>query len=72
MLPKAASMYRKQNKDGLDGDERAMAKAHLILRDLLGPITLSPGKKGELWASYRPNPTALVKATGTHGRGDRI
>ena len=44
MLPKAAAMYRKQIQDGRDGDERAMAKAHLILRDLPGPITLSPGK----------------------------
>ena len=49
-----------------------MAKAHLILRDLLEPITLTPGKKGELWASYRLNPMALVKGAGSHGRGDRI
>ncbi|HEY5608723.1 MAG TPA: hypothetical protein VIM38_10330, partial [Alphaproteobacteria bacterium] len=62
----------KQIKDGLDGDPRAAAKARLILADLLGPITLTPGKRGELWASYRLNPAALVKATGTHGRGDRI
>jgi outer membrane murein-binding lipoprotein Lpp len=48
MLPKMAALYRKQNADGLDGDERAMAKAHLFLRDLLGPISLTPGKKGEL------------------------
>lgn len=47
LLPKAAAMYRKQVKDGLDGDERAMANAHLFLRDLLGPITLTPGGKGE-------------------------
>jgi hypothetical protein len=64
MLPKAAAMYRQQIKDGLDGDPRAAAKARLILRDLLGPITLTPGKKGELWASYRLTPAALVKATG--------
>ncbi len=43
-------------------------------QDLLGAITLEPGKvKGELWASYRMNPTALVKgATGTFGRGEAI
>jgi hypothetical protein len=57
---------------GLDGDEQAMARVHLILRDLLGPIALTPGKKGELGASYRLNSSALAKATGTHGRGDRI
>ena len=44
-LPKAASAYRKQIADGLSGDPKAAAKAHLILRDLLGPISLKPGRQ---------------------------
>jgi hypothetical protein len=70
LLPKRAATYRKQVQEKPDGNERAMARAHLILRELLGPISLTPRKKGELWASYRLNPAALVNATGTHGRGD--
>jgi hypothetical protein len=65
MLPKAAELYRKQIELGLSGDTRATAKARLILRDLVGPVTLTPGpEKGVLWASYKLNPAALVKGTG--------
>lgn len=73
MLPCAAAEYRKQIVLGLEGDPRATAKARVILRDLVGPVTLTPGPgKGELWASYKLNPAALFKGAGTGGRGDRI
>lgn len=73
LLPKAAELYRKQIEMGLAGDARATAKARLILRDLIGPVALTPGPgKGEFWASYKLVPAALIKATGTSGRGDRI
>lgn len=73
MLPKAAALYRRQIELGLAGDSSAVLKARVLLHDLLGPVTLAPGKqKGELWASYRMNPAALIRGTGTVGRGDRI
>ena len=61
MLPKAAEAYRKQIERGLDGDTRAAAKARVILRDLLGPIQMCPGKDGSLWAQYHTRPAALIK-----------
>jgi hypothetical protein len=39
---------------------------------MLGPITLEPGDDGALWASYGIDFSAVVKAAGTVGRGDRI
>ncbi len=72
MLPKAAALYRKQIEEGLSGDPQAVLRAKAILRDLVGTVTLSTGKDGEVWASYRLNPAALVKSAGTVGRGDRI
>jgi hypothetical protein len=72
LLPKAAAMYCRQIEQGLEGDPRAALKARIILRDMLGPITMMPGPNGELWAGYRLNTAALVKAAGTGGRGDRI
>jgi hypothetical protein len=72
MLPKAAAMYLKQLEAGLAGDDRAVLRARHIPRDYLGPITLTPGKAGELWASYRLNAGALVKEAGTGGRGEAI
>ena len=72
ILPKAAAMYVKQIDEGLAGNPRAAAKSRLVLRDMLGPIVLSPGRDGSLWASYRFNPAALIRTAGTYGRGDRI
>jgi site-specific DNA recombinase len=72
LLPKAAAMYRKSIEQGLTGNPQAAAHARVILGDLMGMVTLKPGGKGELWASYRLNPAALVKGAGIHGRGDRI
>ena len=71
LLPKAAAMYLKQLEAGLAGDPRAVLRARHILRDYLGPITLTPGKAGELWASYRLNPAVLIQ-NGTAGRGEAI
>src|ERR1017187_4733868 len=72
LLPKAAAMYLKQLEAGLAGDPRGVLRARHILRDYLGPITLTPGKAGELWASYRLNAGALVKEAGTGGLGEAI
>jgi hypothetical protein len=73
LLPRAAELYRKQIEQGLDGDTQAASRARVILRDLLGEITLSPGEDGSLWASYAMQPAALLKGgAGTGGRGDRI
>ena len=77
MLPKAARAYRQQIEQGLDNDPRAAAKARVILRDLLGPIQMCPGKDGSLWAQYHTRPAALIKrAVGASvelsGSGGRI
>lgn len=74
MLPRAASLYRKQIEAGLDGDPVEATKARTFRSERVGPIELTPGAtKGELWASYRLNPACLVKGiAGTSGRGDRI
>lgn len=72
MLPKAADAYRKQITQGLDGDPRAAARARVLLRDLLGPITLDQDKSGQVWASYKLNRAALLGRCGTNGRGERI
>jgi hypothetical protein len=50
-----------QIKEGLGGDVRSALKARVILRQLLGEITLCPKKDGSLYARYILNPSALVK-----------
>jgi site-specific DNA recombinase len=72
MLPKAAKAYLKQLEEGLAGDSRAAAKGRLIVKDMIGPVSLSPGKDGSLWATYKPDMAVLVRTAGTGGRGDRI
>ena len=83
MLPKAAAEYVRQIKMGLDGDPRAALKARLILRDLVGPVRLSTDEDGAVWANYKLNPAALIRAAGgaisshpptegTDGSGGRI
>lgn len=46
LLPRAAEEYRKQIVSGLNGDPTDAAAARLILRDLIGPLTLTPGQPG--------------------------
>jgi site-specific DNA recombinase len=72
MLPRAAEIYRKAIADGLEGKPDAMAKARVILRDLLGDVQLRPKEDGSLWAEYQMRPAVLLRAAGTCGRGDRI
>ena len=64
MLPKAASVYLELIEEGLGGNARSAAKAKVILKDMLGPISLSPGEGGSLWAAYYNNPWALVRDAG--------
>jgi hypothetical protein len=63
---------REQIEQGLDGHPQAASRARVILRDLLGEITLAPGDDGSLWASYAMQPAVLLRGAGTGGRGDRI
>ena len=77
ILPKAARAYREQIERGLDDNPREAAKARVILRELLGPIQMCPGKDGSLWAQYHTRPAALIKrAVGAsvelNGSGGRI
>ena len=46
MLTKAATLYRRQITAGLDGNAREALKARVILRDLLGKVSLEPEKDG--------------------------
>ena len=50
-LPGAAVAFRATVRRGLAGDAAAVAEARLILRPMLGPITLEPDADGALWAS---------------------
>lgn len=79
LLPMAAKTYLKQIDEGLGGNIRQAAKGRFILREMLGPIVLSPGEDGSLWAIHRKfeeMPWALVKqatgTAGTHGRGEGV
>jgi site-specific DNA recombinase len=72
MLPRAAALYLKQLERGLAGDPREAARGRAMLGAMTGPISLSPGADGSLWASYRLNHAALVRTASFHGRGDRI
>ena len=54
--------FLEAGKKRLAGDTaREAAKARIILRDLLGPIQMCPGKDGSLWAQYDTRPAALIK-----------
>ncbi len=65
-VPEAAEAYQQQIELGLDGTPREANKARAILRDLLGPIQMSPGPDGSLWAEFDTRPAALLKkAVGT-------
>jgi hypothetical protein len=73
MLPRAAEAFRATAvARGLAGDPAATASARLILRPLLGPISLEPGPNGELWANYAIDLSALVRVGVSGGRGDKI
>ncbi|MDH3430908.1 MAG: recombinase family protein [Gammaproteobacteria bacterium] len=75
-LPKLADVYRRQIKKGLSDNPREVAKARVILRDLLGPIRLCPESDGGLVARYENGSEALmsraVGAAGFSGSGGRI
>jgi hypothetical protein len=68
-LPKAAAEFRRQIKLGLSGEPRAALKARVILRRLIGPITVSTDEAGAVWADYKLNPRAFLQAHGTDGGG---
>jgi hypothetical protein len=72
-LPRAAEDFRKKIAAGLDGNPTEAAEGRLVLRDLIGPVTLTPGEgPTELWGSYAPSFTALLRTASTGHRGDRI
>ncbi len=73
MLPRAADLYRQQIARGLGGEPDAVMKTRQIMRDLIPKkIRLQPGEGGSLIADYGLEPSVLLKAAGTAGRGDRI
>jgi site-specific DNA recombinase len=73
MLPKAAAAYLKQVDAFVAGDPRATQRVRIMLKSMVGPIKLSPGEGGSLWATYKQlDAAALVGTAGTCGRGDRI
>lgn len=41
-----------------------LPRTRVLLRDLLGPITLNPKEEGSLWANCRLDPAALVRPAG--------
>lgn len=61
LLPRAAEAFRVTVAGGLAGDPAAVAEARLVLRPMLGPISLEPGENGELWAAYGIDLSALVR-----------
>jgi hypothetical protein len=72
LLPKTAA-YLKQVDAFAAGDARATQKVRLMLKGMVGPISLAPESDGSPWATYkRLDVAALVRAAGTSGRGDRI
>ncbi|MBM5811956.1 MAG: hypothetical protein FJ191_08345 [Gammaproteobacteria bacterium] len=72
LLPKAAAAYRRTIESALvGGDHKAASRARVLLKDMIGVVTLTSRDNG-LWASYRLNPAMLLKGAGTAGRGDRI
>jgi hypothetical protein len=63
-------LYRQKIASGLDGDPAKAMEARLVLKDLIRPVTLTPGQPGELWGSYTPSFSALLKTAGTEYRGE--
>ncbi len=73
ILLRAADLYRRQIRRGLDGDPRAAGEARLTLRQMIPDrIKLLAEKDGSLWAEYNLQPRILLKGAGACGRGDRI
>lgn len=72
MLPKAADTYLRQIDQGIGGDPRQVQRARHILRGLVGQVDMVPGQKGELFASYRLNPWAVLKGAGYGGRDEPV
>jgi DNA invertase Pin-like site-specific DNA recombinase len=73
LLPKAAAAYLKQVDAFAAGDPVATQKVRAMLQVMIGPITLSPGEGGSLWATHRQmDGAALVRTAGTYGRGEAL
>jgi hypothetical protein len=73
ILPRAAEMYCRQIREGLDGDPRAALKARVFLREwFTGKIRLEPLPNGGLMAHWNENYAALLRLAGTDGSGGRI
>ena len=49
--------------EGLAGDARAAAKGRVILRDMVGDVSLWRGDLGSLWATYKQDMWAVVRST---------
>lgn len=72
-VPNAAELYRKAIAEGLEGKPERMAKARLVLRELLGNILLQPAEDGSRCGrTTRCGPGLLLRAAGTSGRGEGI
>jgi len=67
-LPRAAELYRKQIRDGLDGDVRQAGKARVVLREMFGKINMR--REGQaLYAEYTLKPEAVLQVVGLKGVG---
>ena len=53
ILPKAAAAYLKQVDEFCAGNTKATPRVRAQLKSMIGPITLSPGEDGSLWAMHR-------------------
>lgn len=53
MLSRAAEFYRREIADGLAGNELAVLKARMILREILGTVRLNAGEGGALFKKRR-------------------
>jgi hypothetical protein len=61
MLPKAAASHLAMIDEDLAGDARAAAKGRVILRDMIGDVSLWRGDLGSLWATYKQDLFAVVR-----------
>ena len=74
MLPRAAEAFRTAITEGLDGKHpEAAARARLLLRELIGPVTIKTEPSGEVWGEFETRPAALFRGVAdTDGRGEAI
>ena len=63
MLPRAAEAFRTAITEGLDGKHpEAAARARLLLRELIGPVTIKTEPSGEVWGEFETRPAALFRS----------